>query len=177
MMVSVVGLSGCHRYQVIPDQLKPEVNREVVFADIKQNPSRYQGKMVVLGGEVLQATRLPDRTRIDLLQMPLSEDLLPAVNRAASEGRFLAFDQKGAILDPAILREGTRVTIIGEVQSPISEPLGEGDYLYPVVAIHDMTVWDVRVGVSPWPMFGPYWGAYPVGVRPYAFWSDTDVSG
>lgn len=177
LVVSLVGLAGCHRYQVIPDQLKSQVNQEVKFAEIKRNPSRYQGETVVFGGEVLRATRLQDRTRIDVLQLPLSQDLVPGVNRASSEGRFIAFDQKGEILDPAVLQEGTRVTIIGEIQSPISEPLGEADYQYPTLAIRDMTVWDVRVGVSPWPTFGPYWGAYPVGVRPYAFWSGTRVAG
>lgn len=176
-MVSVAGLAGCHRYQVIPDQLAPRVNREVTFQDIKQDPTRYQGQMVVMGGEVLRATRLPDRTRVEVLQMPLSPDLVPAVNRATSGGRFMAFDQKGEILDPAVLQEGTRVTIIGEVQAPVTEPLDQSEYSYPSLAIRDMTVWDVSAGVSPAPIIGPYWGAYPLGVRPYTFWSGTRVAG
>lgn len=178
LLVSVASLSGCHRYQVIPDALKSRVNRQLTFEELKQDPSRYQGQMVVVGGEVLRAARLPDRTRIEVLQTPLSSDLVPALNRASSQGRFIAFDQKGEILDPAILQEGTRVTIIGEVQAPISEPLEQSEYLYPTVAIRDMTIWDLTVGVAaPGPIVGPYWGSYPYGFRPYTFWSGTRVAG
>lgn len=176
-MVSLVGLSGCHRYQVIPDQLRSQVNQEVKFAEIKQNPSRYLGETVVLGGEVLRATRLQDRTRVDVLELPLSEQFVPAVKRIASGGRFIAFDQKGNIVDPAIFQEGMRVTIVGEILPPIVEPLGEGNYVYPVLAIRDMTVWDVGVGVAPGAVAGPYWGAYPISVLPYTFWSGTRVAG
>jgi len=177
-LVAMAALTGCHRYQVIPDHLKQQVNPFVTYPDIRRDPSRAVGQTVVLGGEVLHATRYPDRTRIEILQMPLSQDCVPAGNRSSSQGRFMAFDQKGEIVDPAILQEGTRVTIIGEVQAPVSEQLDESEYVYPTVAIRDMTIWDLRAGVAPGgPLIGPYWGGYPYGVRPYTFWSGTRVAG
>jgi outer membrane lipoprotein len=178
LAMSVAGLDGCHRYQVIPEPLQAEVNRNVTFEDLKRDPARYEGQTVVLGGEVLRATRLADHTRIEVLQTPLSSDFLPAAARSASRGRFIAYDYKGAIVDPAILQEGTRVTIVGEVQRPVTEPLGQGEYVYPTVGIRDMTVWEVGTGLWPaGPFVGPYWGAYPYGFLPYSFWSGTRVTG
>ncbi len=172
LLLLPAGISGCSSYQVIPEALKGRVNTDVSFEQLKEQPASMKGKLVVLGGEVLRATRLADRTRLEVLQTPLSSDLAPHQARTASQGRFLAYDQRGE--DPAILREGTLVTIIGELQDPTTGRVGEIDYVYPTLAIRDMTVWDVQTTGGP--VLGPLWG-YPYGSRPYTFWSGARVAG
>jgi outer membrane lipoprotein len=180
--VFVIGLvmetalaSACNRYQVIPDHLKGQIDRTVTFEQIKSSPDRYNGNLVIWGGEVLSAKRLEDRTRIEVLQLPLTEDYTPTSEKPESKGRFLAFDTGKEIVDPAILTEGTPVTIIGEVRPPQMGSVGESSYQYPVLVIRDMTVWDQQSAVArSYPYSGSYYG---YGYRPYTFWSGTRVGG
>jgi outer membrane lipoprotein len=129
----------------------------------------------MLGGEVLNAKRLKDATRIETLQLPLDEDGIPVTDRTASEGRFLAV--KKEFLDPATLPHGTRVTIVGEVTGAATLPLDETEYTYPVLEIKDLKVWQKMDVLArqyrPYPYrpypYGPlYWR--PWGYSPYWWW-------
>lgn len=181
-MVAIIGVmlaAGCNRYHVIPDHLKGTVNRAVKYEQIKSSPSSYQGEVVILGGEILSAKRLEDKTRIEVLQLPLTDDLTPKTERTESKGRFVAFDTGTEIVDPAILKEGTPVTIIGEVKPPTEGHLGESQYEFPTLAIRDMTVWNNNsAAVSPdryyaYPYYGSY--GYGYGYRPYNFMTGSRV--
>jgi outer membrane lipoprotein len=117
-----------------------QVNHEVTFDQLKKDASPHQGKRVILGGSVLQAWRLKDQTRLEILQLPLDDSLEPIPNSTASEGRFLAFQKD--FLDPAILPPGTPVTIVGDVSSSTTQPLDEMDYSYPTLEIRYLKTWD-----------------------------------
>ena len=88
-------LSGCNTYHVVPPHLENRVNEKLSYQEAKKNPTSATGQMVVWGGEVLKSTRMTDKTRIEVLQLPLTDDLIPAGERAESSGRFMAFDTKG----------------------------------------------------------------------------------
>jgi outer membrane lipoprotein len=173
-----LALAACNQYQVIPKQYQGQVNRNLTFAEAKGHPQTYKGQTVVWGGEVLNATRLPDRTKIEVLQLPLTDDLIPAGERTESSGRFLAFDTHGEILDPAVVKEGTRLTIVGQIQGSVSSTSDLGLHEYPSLQIRDMTVWDKKASrAMGYPYYGPYYGHYYYGYRPYVFWSGTRVPG
>jgi outer membrane lipoprotein len=177
-VLAVAGLVACNQYQVIPHQYQGQVNRSLTFAETKGNPERYKGQTVVWGGEVLKATRLPDRTKIEMLQLPLTEDFIPAGERAESSGRFLAFDSQGEILDPAIVKEGTRLTIVGQLQGTVSSTSDLGPHQYPAIQIRDMTVWGKKASrAMGYPYYGPYYGHYYYGYHPYVFWEGTRIPG
>ena len=92
-MATMILISGCSRYDVIPDRLEPQVNKNVVFDQLERSPATYQGQMVVLGGQVLATKRLGDKTQVEVLQLPLSDDYIPIVaDRTQSKGRFYAYD-------------------------------------------------------------------------------------
>ena len=76
-IINIVAIVGCSSYQVIPKRFEKQVNKNVDFNTIKDAPSNYRGELVVLGGEVLNAKRLADKTRIEVLQLPLTEELIP----------------------------------------------------------------------------------------------------
>jgi outer membrane lipoprotein len=177
VVVSVaLTLVACNQYQVIPKQYQGVVNRDLTFAAAKDDPQRYKGQTVVWGGEVLKATRLPDRTKIEVLQVPLTDDFIPAGERAESKGRFLAFDTQGEILDPEVVKEGTRVTIVGQLVGTVSSTSDLGAQDYPAIQIRDMTVWDKKPSrAMGYPYYGPYYGHYYYGYRPYVFWEGTRV--
>jgi outer membrane lipoprotein len=180
-MVALLALwsaPGCNRYEVVPKQYQAQVSRNLTFDEAKRSPDTYNGQTVVWGGEVLNATRLPDRTKIEVLQLPLTDDYIPAAGRTESNGRFLAFDTQGEIMDPAVVKEGTRLTIVGRIQGAVSSASDLGVREYPAVQIQDMTVWDREASrAMGYPYYGPYYGHYYYGYRPYAFWEGTRVPG
>ena len=124
---------------VVPETLQSQIEPSLTFSQLLQGPEAYQGKMIVLGGEVLSAKRRAEGTRLEVLQLPLDDSQRPVVTRTESQGRFLAMEK--AFLDPAMLPLNTRVTIVGEVTKTIAANLDEMDYQYPTVVIKHLHVW------------------------------------
>ena len=135
----LVLLSACAR-QVIPEELKGRVDRTLSFAQVKDMPVSYQGRLIAVGGEVLTVKRVADGTRIEALQLPLDNSDEPLSDRTASQGRFLAFQE--GFLDPATLPRGTLVTMVGEVSGAMTLPLDEVEYRYPTLRVRHLKVWE-----------------------------------
>jgi outer membrane lipoprotein len=169
--IGMLMMSGCSRYDVIPANLEKQVSKHVTFEQIQAAPAAHRGELVVLGGEVLSATRLAEKTRVELLQLPLSDEMIPITDRSRSRGRFYAFDAGKEILDPATLQAGTPVTIVAEVTGAMNGKVDESEYRYPTMQIKDLTKWDKREARYRYPYYGyPYGGAYWYGARPFYFW-------
>jgi Starvation-inducible outer membrane lipoprotein len=105
----------------VPASLQLQVDRTLTFAQLKESPDSYRGRLILVGGEVLSAKRLKDGTRIEVLQIPLEESQAPGTDRMTSEGRLLAIQKE--FLDPATIPPGTRLTIVGEVTGAMTLPL------------------------------------------------------
>jgi outer membrane lipoprotein len=169
-------LGGCATSELPAPVL--ENTEKVAFPQLAQNPSAYEGRRIVLGGEVIHAKRLADRTEIEVLALPLNSTDEPTWNRAAAQGRFLAYQTKD-FLDPAILPPGTRVTIVGEGKAALRKRMDEAEYTYPVIESDYLKIWPVRTldgsyqyGYGPY-YYGPYgdpWYPYYYGYYgPYPF--------
>lgn len=131
--------AACSSQRVIPQALEPLVDRTVGFPELVAAPESYQGKVVVLGGEVLKAKRLKEGTQIELLQLPLNNDERPIIDRQQSQGRFLALQPE--FLDPATIVMGTKMTIVGEVSGAKIDLLDDVEYRYPVVIVKHLHTW------------------------------------
>ena len=155
----MVLLPACASEHVIPKDLEQQVDHSVTFAELKESPSTYNGRLVMLGGEVLTAKRLKEGTQLEILQLPLDPAQRPDNERAESQGRFLAL--KEGFLDPATLVDGTPVTIVGEVTGARTGPLDETEYNYPTIQIKYLKVWERQppyAGPTPGPRFGIFGG-------------------
>jgi outer membrane lipoprotein len=134
--------AACSSQRIIPESLEPLVDRAVSFREIVAAPESYQGKVVVLGGEVLKAKRLKEGTQIELLHLPLNKEDRPILDRQQSQGRFLALQQE--FLDPATIAEGTKMTIVGEVSGGKTDYLDDVEYRYPVVIVKHLHTWSAQ---------------------------------
>jgi outer membrane lipoprotein len=161
-------LAGCATSELPAPVL--ENTEKVAFPQLAQNPSAYEGRRIVLGGEVIHAKRLADRTEIEVLALPLNSTDEPTWNRAASQGRFLAYQTK-EFLDPAILPPGTRVTIVGEGKAALRKRIDEAEYTYPVIESDYLKIWPVRMLDGSYPYgYGPYYyGPYGDPWYPYYY--------
>lgn len=156
----------------VPVALREQVDRELSFAQLKERPAAFEGKLVIYGGMVLSAKRLKEATRLEVLQLPLDGSLVPVEPLTESAGRFLAFQKQ--FLDPATLPPGTAVTVVGEVTGVTTLPLDEIEYDYPTLEIKALKVWPApppyRAGAyDPGPAYRmPYWGpmVLPVPKKP-----------
>lgn len=136
--------SGCAGGpKAIPESLAPQIDKTVSFEQLLENPDAHVGKLVVLGGQVLQAKRLTDVTRIEVLQLPLIDAERPTSQRTSSQGRFLAYEK--TFLDPATLSDQPQVTIVGEVTGIATANLDETQYRYPTIAIKHLHLWEAQV--------------------------------
>ena len=149
-------LEGCATSELPAPVL--ENTAKVAFPQLVQNPSVYEGQRIILGGEVIRAKLLADRTEIEVLALPLDSTDKPTWNRAASQGRLLAYQTKD-FLDPAILPPGTRVTVVGEGKAAVRKRVDEAEYTYPVIESDYLQVWPVMA----------YDRSYPYGYGPYSY--------
>ncbi len=170
LAVLLVGLSGCGTFSSSPFSTNQEaqVTAGVSFPQLVEDPSTHIGQIVKVGGVVLSAKRLVDRTEVMVLQIPLDNDSVPKWNRTKSQGRFIATQQ--TFLDPATLPQGTRLTIIGEVTGQATVQVDEEEKAYPVLAIQALNVWPMIPpnGYGYRPYWGPYGGGYWGSYWPYS---------
>jgi outer membrane lipoprotein len=137
--------------------MESRVDRTIPFESLKAEPEKFKGRLVVLGGQVLQAKRLKEGTQVEVLQLPLDRSDVPVTTLTESKGRFLAFYTD--FLDPATLPAGTFVSMVAEVTGVKSQPLDEVEYTYPTVKINTLKIWpEYNYYRHPWP--GPY-NPYP----------------
>ncbi len=158
---------ACSGPDVIPSSLKSHVDQQIDFAALRSNISAYEGRLILVGGEVLTAKRFRDHTQIEVLHCPLAAWLDPVRNRTRSQGRFLALQKD--FLDPAIFPPGTRVTLVGEVTGSKTLPLDDVEYEYPVLSIHHLTVWPSITISESWSPFGYPWrtmNSWPIPIPP-----------
>jgi outer membrane lipoprotein len=179
-LLLAVLIFGCAYPSVVPDTLVPEVDRKVSFSQIKSDPEAHKGKLVVLGGMVLEAKNLKDGTLIEVLQLPLDRWDEPAGPRTASGGRLLALHPD--FLDTAVIGKGRRLTIVAEVMGSRTGQIGEVEYRYPHLAVKHLHLWtEYRarhfypapyypypppVWWNRWPYREPYWPPPPIIVEP-----------
>jgi len=151
--------------QILPSDVREQIDSTVAFADLAAAPSTYVGRTVMVSGIVLKAKRAKDRTEIEVLQLPAPSGGLPSNDRTRSEGRFLAVENK--FLDPATIESGKPVTVVGEVKGGVTRSLDESEYTYPVIEITRLIDWnksmpqeEARGRGYPYNGYGGYYGAY-----------------
>lgn len=158
-------IGGCNRQEVIPERLEGQVDRHLRYVQVKENPDTYRGKLMLAGGEVLSATRLQEGTRIEVLQIPLSSDLVPEGDPSTSKGRFVAMDMRKNVMDPIVLEGNKLITVVGEVVGSSTIKIDQVEIQVPKLEVKYITVWD-RDRLEPYAGFGyPY--SYGRGYRSY----------
>ena len=104
-----------------------------------------------------------------MLQIPLSEELMPSGKDTESKGRFVIIDRNGdQISDPAVFDdEKKRVTVVGEVLGMTSIQIDDVKEQVPQLAVKHLTVWDWDRMNSGYRPYGGYAYPYTRGYRGY----------
>ncbi len=162
-------VAGACQRDVIPERLEGRVDKDLRYSDIKNNPEAYRGKLMLAGGKVLSAKKTQGGTQIEVLQIPLSEDLMPTGKETESKGRFVVIDRSGdQVSDPAVFEdEKKRVTVVGEVLGMTTIQIDEVQQQVPQLAVKHITVWDWDRMNSGYRPYGGYGYPYGWGYRGY----------
>jgi outer membrane lipoprotein len=139
----VIALVACS--PPFPEELLQKVEKDVPFTALLKDPGNYAGKLLMLGGTIVETKNLTEGTRIEVLQRPLDGEARPELSDR-SDGRFLILAAQ--FLDGALYQRGRTISVIGEVVAPQVLPLGEIEYRYPVVAAKSLHLWAPSAGPS-----------------------------
>jgi outer membrane lipoprotein len=152
-------LSACTH--AISQRLMDQVDGDLSFEALADRPDELKGKVVLLGGTIVQTVPKPRETEIEVVQKQVNSSGEPYLTDK-SEGRFLAVVDR--FLDPAIYRSGRDITVAGEVRGSEVRRMGEIDYRYPVIAAVELYLWKRPSS----PQAYPY--PYPYGYPAYWRW-------
>ena len=164
--------SGC--VHAVSRDVLEEVDREIAFSALLEDPSAYQGREVLVGGIIVKTVNKQEGTLLEVYQTRLDRKGRPT-DTDRSEGRLLGLYQ--GFLDSEIYKQGRQVTIAGTVQGEKIQLLGEIEYRYPYLLIKELHLWEEKKPVQhePYPLyplglwydpwyprsFGGFWGWYP----------------
>jgi outer membrane lipoprotein len=138
---------------VISPQLMEQVDRNLTYGSLTSRPEEAKGKIVLLGGTIVQTVPKPGETEIEVVQKQVNSSGEPYMTDK-SEGRYLVAVNR--VLDPVIYRPGLDITVAGEVRGSVLRRLGEIDYRYPVIAALELHVWIEPPQANPYPFGRSY---------------------
>jgi outer membrane lipoprotein len=119
-------------------QTRSEIDRTVTFSELRKHPDSFVGTVVVLGGEIVAIENEQNTTLLELLQKRTDLFMRPR-DEDATEGRFLVL--ASGFLDPAVYKEGRRITVAGQVSGKRTQRLGNIDYVYPLLQAKELYLW------------------------------------
>lgn len=141
LAIAVIISAGCA--PPFSKTLMDRVEKNLSFSDLNKAPESHAGKIMMVGGTIVDTKNLKEGTQLEVLQKPLDGEGQPDQTDETG-GRFLVVTQK--YLDAAVFHRGRSVTIIGEVTGSKVQPLGEIEYRYPVLTAKELHLWSPYSG-------------------------------
>ena len=130
-------LQGCT--YAISKEYSRKAAKTISFDMLQADPDSYKGKLLILGGIIVQTTAVKKGTLIEIEQKRLDYWGKPERMKRTG-GRFLAFHP--SYLDPLVYSPGRDITVAGEVQGTQSPALGDKEYDYPIILTKEIKLWE-----------------------------------
>ena len=146
--------TGCH--PISPSVIQ-EADQSLSFAEIRDNPDQYRGKVVVFGGTVVSTETRQNETLVEVQQKRLGAGMEPRDGDQKTGGRFLAVFP--GTLDPAEYTRGRRITVGGEIEGRTWVTSGEKEMGYPLIRAMDSRLYDTcGQGLYAYSFYKDYYG-------------------
>jgi outer membrane lipoprotein len=158
------GFTACA--PAISKKVREEAGEPVPFETLLQRTDGFKGRVVIVGGYILETINETDSSRIAVLQAPLDSQNRPK-SSDLSEGRFMVTSSK--FLDPVVYSKERRITVGGKVIGSQERKLGNLTYAYPVIEAMEIHLWSKEgKNIEPYcPYYDPWY--YPWYRRPYLY--------
>ncbi len=142
-------IQGCT--YAISSSLVEQADRSVEFDQLLADPDLYKGKLLILGGTIVETAVKQKGILITVTQRPLDYWGRP-IRTTRSEGRFLLF-YPGA-LDAFPYARGRELTVAAEVAGTKLALLGGQEFIDPVLIVKEVKMWERMYP----PLGSPQWG-------------------
>jgi outer membrane lipoprotein len=129
-------VQGC-TYAISPEMVDQSDNT-LTFRQLQADPDTFKGKIIILGGIIVQTSTTKHATIIEIVERPLDYWGKPKRTNK-TEGRFLVVHN--GYLDPMLFSPGSAITVAAEIEGTRGKSLGEIDYSYPVVVSKELKLW------------------------------------
>jgi outer membrane lipoprotein len=130
-------VAGCSLTQKRPNRAEPY--EKIPFSEILRSPEQYRGKVVKLGGLILDVVNKEEGSTLEILEQPLNWRGLPKVGDV-SGGRFMVVFEE--FLDKEVYRTDKPLTVVGEIVGTKKGPIGETVYNYPLLSGREIRLWE-----------------------------------
>ncbi|WP_261815665.1 Slp family lipoprotein [Vibrio gallicus] len=118
------------------------------------NTAPQEVTSVRLGGVIAKVSNEANRTRLEIVNLPISNNGKPNLN-IEPEGRFVAYID--GFVDPVTYAKGRLVTVLGEASGYEQGMVGKFEYRFPVLKVSGYHLWKIKETViiddSPSSMF------------------------
>ncbi|PJG85193.1 Slp family lipoprotein [Conservatibacter flavescens] len=106
----------------------------------KLSPDDYacQCKEVRFGGKIIAATALQNKTKIEVLSLPIASFSAKPVLTSTSDGRFMAYLE--GFVDPETLKD-QYITVVGRLMGMEKGKIDEANYDYPLIQVQHYKRW------------------------------------
>ncbi|MGF1908225.1 Slp family lipoprotein [Vibrio kasasachensis] len=136
-VLALFALTACTS---IPEQLASDnpniVTDYLVWQQQLDNPVDVR-----MGGVIANVKNLEDRTRIEVVNLPINSVGKPDINQEPN-GRFVAYIN--GFQDPVAFSEGRLITLLGQSTGSEVSPVGEYEYDFPVMAVKGFRLWRIE---------------------------------
>lgn len=163
----LLAASGCISTGMIPESVLVGLDRTISFKSLQDQPEKYKGATIPLGGVILEARNFKEGARLEILQLPLDRTDRPTTRWVDSEGRFMVYHS--GFLETAVYQRGRYVTVIGEVTGKEIRMIDEVEYIYPSLRAKHIYLWSEGLRYPPSPLFPPYPTIRPYRGGPYLY--------
>lgn len=130
------------------------VVEDVSLAQVRSADEAYLGTTVRWGGVVTEVENKADKTWVFLVGRALKDNEKPDSD-SPSEGRFIA--SFSGFIDPLVYKVGRPLTVVGNIEGSTVRPIGEYDYQFPIVTVHDSHLWAEPVKTRVYYAPPPFW--------------------
>ncbi|WCE30551.1 Slp family lipoprotein [Vibrio sp. SCSIO 43137] len=153
-MLIAVGLSAC---STLPENLHSE-NTNLITSYQEWQQSGFDSEEVRIGGVIASVTNLSDRTRIEIVNLPVDSNGKPNLS-VTPEKRFSAYVE--GYLEPVALAKGRLITVLGTSHGQEQTKVGDYSMTIPIIQALAFHLWRIEERVifdQDSPFMFPCWG-------------------
>ncbi|GEA60573.1 Slp family lipoprotein [Vibrio comitans] len=131
-------LVGCSS---LPDSLVSSNEKIVTDYGDWVNSAPEAVSEVRLGGVIAEITNLKEKTRLEIVNLPIAKDGKPDIN-VEPEGRFVAYVD--GFIDPVTFSKGRLISVLGNPDGNETGKVGEYEYRFPVLNANGYHLWQIK---------------------------------
>ena len=144
LLLSVSILAGCA--SSISKQYLAKVSYKGGFEEILNDPEKYVGKIVLMGGRIVQISASEMNSELMVLHMPLDLDHVP-YNHSYSVGPYILTAAR--YLDPVQFEPGILLTVVARLTGSRQIKFNDKNHEIPMMHIMQIVLWEPRKKLRP----------------------------